>query len=78
MAAAKEMVPSWVRNFICVIGAVSVPALILACILGANVGAWVAGAVTFNGLYVASLAFGRRDGRLFEIASHIFTDANRR
>ncbi len=68
MAAARSDVPRWVRNATCVIGAASVPSLIVASTFGANVSGWVASAVAFYALHVASLAFGHPEGRLLEVA----------
>jgi hypothetical protein len=71
MAAAKVDVPRWVRTWTCIVGSVGIPGLIIASACGANISFFIAGPVATYGIYVASLAFGRRDAGIREFSQLI-------
>lgn len=50
-------VPQWVRSIICVVGCLSVPALVLASYLGATINLYVAAAVGLYAIWTANFAF---------------------
>jgi hypothetical protein len=68
MAANRIDVPRWVRTWTCVVGSVGVPGLIMAEAHGVNISVYIAGPVTLYAIYVASLAFGRCDSSIGELA----------
>ena len=53
----KSTVPQWVRSIICVVGCLSVPALVLASYLGATINFYLAAAVGLYAIWTANFAF---------------------
>ena len=53
----KFSVPQWVRSTICVVGCLSIPALVLASFFGATINLNVASAVGLYAIWTANFAF---------------------
>ena len=57
---AMSMVPPWVRCSICIVACVSVPALVLAAYLGAQISYSLAAVVGAFAIQAANLAFEKK------------------